>query len=411
MATINRIVNRDFRRPMKHSLIQSAVTLGLVAGLCHGDDLSAGKIKQLEEQMAALQREKAALAAQVASAPAELPAGPSKLFESDGRINPAISNAVLIIAGDQSVGTGFTVSTDGKKYLYTAAHVFSGNNKLTIKNAAGVTFRKFGVLEAAEGADLIRMEILEEVPDFLEIAPQDAAVRINTPIAALGNGGGTGVVAVEKGKILGTSADSLEVSAGIIQGNSGGPVVDSASGRVLGLVTHLTNERKDIWAEGTRQGEVRRFACRVDRSWTWKPMKVGSFLADAKALAEFDELTRIGFAIAQLQPLTTGLRLNQNVSEGVTAIEILDRNRENELVRTLIKMNNDLGARKSNLSEAELRKKFTSLIGQILSQEKRSSEAFKPQNFAWFHRNISKVSVEARAECIKALTEDLDNLR
>lgn len=398
---------------MKNPLIGAAFSLCLIAGMRAGDETSAARIKELQEQVATLQREKAELAGELARLKprAVEPVKPAGLFDRNGRINPGISNAVLIIEGDQSVGTGFIVSADGKKYLYTAAHVFSGNSRLTIKNTTGFTFKKFGPLEAAEGADLIRMEILDEVEDSLEIAAVDGAIRINTEIAALGNGGGTGVIAVEKGRILGTSADSLEVSAGIIQGNSGGPVVEVESGHVVGLVTHLTNERKDLWSEGTRQGEVRRFACRVDKTWQWKSMKVGTFLADAKALAEFDELTRICFAMAQLEPLANGLRLDRNVGEGVTAIEILERNKENELVRTLIKMNSDLASRKSNLSETELKKKFRSMIGQIQSQAMRSSAAFKPQGFAWFHRNQSGVSIQARKECLKALNEDLESLR
>ena len=56
------------------------------------------------------------------------------------------------------------------------------------------------------------MEILEEVKDFLEIAcPPTPPSSINAEIAALGNGSRNGVVAVEKGKILGISGDSLEV--------------------------------------------------------------------------------------------------------------------------------------------------------------------------------------------------------
>jgi hypothetical protein len=384
----------------------------MTATFCLGQDASADKIKALEEQMATLQREKAALAEKVAKTDTaeSKPSGPSELLEADGKINSRISNSVLIIEGDKSVGTGFVVAADGKKYLYTAAHVFSGNSKLTIKNTAGNTFRKFGAFEAAEGADLIRMEILDDVKDSLEIAPLNAGIQINTKIAALGNGGGTGVVAVEKGKVLGTSADSIEVDAGIIQGNSGGPVVDQTTGKVLGLVTHLTNERKDLWSEGTRQGEVRRFACRVDKTWPFKTMKIGTFLTDAKVLAEFDEFTRICFAVAQLEPLTTGLRLDQNVAGGESAIEIFDRNKESDLVRSLLKMNTDLAGRKSNLSQAELKKKFRSIISQIQGQAKRSGDAFAPQNYAWFHRNQSGFSIKARKECIAALDSDLDRL-
>lgn len=401
---------------MKSPLILSALCLCLVATLCKGDESNTDKIKELEEQMATLQKEKAVLAEEVARRKTEASeaseiATPSELIDKDGKINPRISNAVLIIEGDLGVGTGFVAAVDGKKYLYTAAHVFSGNSKLTIKNTGGISFKKFGALEAAEGADLIRMEILEEVKDFLEIYPADAELPINTPIAALGNGGGTGVVAVEKGRILGTSADSLEVDAGIIQGNSGGPVVDRLSGRAVGVVTHLRAERKDVWSEGTRQAEVRRFAVRLNRSWKWKATNIGSFLAEGKALAEFDELTRLGFAMAQLEPLTNGMRLDQNIGGGSTAMEILQKNQANPLVRSLIQMNGELAARKTSLSTAELKKKFRSLLGQVHSQAIRSNDAFKPQSFAWFHRSRSAVSVKARKECLDSLSHGLDALK
>lgn len=399
---------------MKILFISFALCIGWVSPICQGEESHEQKVKRLEEQMAALEREKAALASQVARSSAAKPtpsAAATGLYDAAGKINTTISNAVLVIEGDASVGTGFTVAHEGKKYLYTAAHVFSGNTRLTVKNALGTSFKKFGVLEAAEGADLIRMEILEEVKDYLELAASDSSTRIHTEIAALGNGGGTGVVAVEEGKILGASADSMEVDAGIIQGNSGGPVIDAASGKVLGVVTHLSSERKDLWSEGTRQAEVRRFACRVDKDWQWKTLKIGAFLADGKAVEEFDEMTRICFSIALLEPLTSGMRLDSKVGEGATAIQIFNRNKNNELVKSLLKMNTTLAVKKTGTSDAELKKQFRSLIAQAESQAKRSQEAFKPQGFAWFHRNRSEVSIKARNECLEALRQDLDYLR
>lgn len=386
----------------------------VISPLCRGEESHEDKVKKLEEQMAALEREKAALAKKLDKSEDAKPkptGDGTGVFDSKGKIVSRISNSVVIIEGDSSVGTGFTVSHNGKKYLYTAAHVFSGNSKLTIKNTAGTSFKKFGMLEAAEGADLIRMEILEEVKDSLELAAIDESMQINTEIAALGNGGGTGVVAVEQGKILGTSADSIEVDAGIIQGNSGGPVLDVVFGKVVGVVTHLSSERKDLWSEGTRQAEVRRFACRVNKTWEWKSLKIGTFLADAKALEGFDEMTRICFSIALLEPLTTGLRLDSEVAEGTTAIEIFERNSSNELVKGLLKMNRTLANQKTATSTAELTKQFRSLIGHAESQAKRTSDEFMPQNFSWFHRSRSELSVKSRKEAIEALREDLDRLR
>ncbi|MBC8126156.1 MAG: trypsin-like peptidase domain-containing protein [Gloeobacteraceae cyanobacterium ES-bin-144] len=398
---------------MKLKLIRAVFSFYLLLGVCMGDETRDERIRKLQEQMAALEREKAVLLEQQANNKPKLtePAASRALLDESGNINLRISNSVVIIEGDLGVGTGFIAATGGKKYLYTAAHVFSGNSKLTIKNTQGTNFKKFGVLECAEGADLVRMEILEEVKDWLEIIPADAELPIQTEIAALGNGGGNGVVSVEKGRILGTSADSLEVDAGIIQGNSGGPVVESSNGNAVGVVTHLSAERKDVWAEGTRQAEVRRFACRLNKQWEWRPTSIGVFLVEGKALAEYDELTRLCYAMVQLEPDRNGMRLEKDMGGGATIIEILTRNKDREVVRSLFKMNADLAESKATLSQAELKKKFRSLVSQIHSQATRSNEAFKPQSYAWFHRSRSTVSVQARKESIEELASYLDRLR
>ena len=95
----------------------------------------------------------------------------------------------------------------------------------------------------------------------------------------------------------------------------------------------------------------------------------------------------------------------------MTAASIFAQNKDSDLVKSLISMNSDLAARKTTLSPAELNKKFRSLLAQAESRASRGSESFKPQNFAWFHRNRAKVSVEARAECIAALKRRLDSLK
>ncbi len=370
--------------------------------VCRAQSGREEAIREIDAKIAALEKEKAALRAEVDTG----------LYDKYGKVSRRITNSVLIVEGDQSVGTGFVArAEDGKKYLYTAAHVFSGNTKFIIRNAAGTEFKRFGDLQAAEGADLIRLEILDNPVDFLELATPEMELPINTEIAALGNGGGNGVVSVETGKILGTSGDSLEVDAQIIQGNSGGPVIERSTGKVVGEATHLTNARQDLWSEGTRQGDVRRFACRLNRDWKWMTLKTGTFLADAKALAEFDDFTRLCFAVARLEPLENGMRLTSRVGGDMTATSIFEQNKDNDLVKSLISMNSELASRKTSLSGAELNKKFRSLIAQAESRAMRSGESFKPQTFAWFLRNNAKMSVEARAECITALKRRLDQLK
>ncbi|RYD39236.1 MAG: serine protease, partial [Verrucomicrobiaceae bacterium] len=390
----------SFPSAMKRKFIPVALFLGMSLLDCSAEMDREEAIREIDAKIAALQKEKAKLLAESGESP-------SALHDENGKVSHRITNSVVIIEGDKSVGTGFVAMTEGKKYLYTAAHVFGGNSKLTIRSSAGTEFKKFGDLQAAEGADLIRLEMLDDPAHYLELAPVDSLVPLNTEIAALGNGGGNGVVAVETGKVLGTSADLLEVDAAIIQGNSGGPVVELATGKVVGEVTHLTSARKDIWSEGTRQGEVRRFACRLNKEWKWTTYKTGTFLNDSRALEEFDELTRLCFAIAQLEPGESGLRLNARLSEDTTVLSVFDKNKENDLVRSLIGMNTELSSRKMSLSDAELNKKFRSLLAQAEARASRSNQAFKPQGFAWFLRNRATFSVDARNESILALKRRL----
>ena len=332
--------------------------------------------------------------------------------DKSGGVATAVSNSVLIIEGDKSVGTGFMAKVDDKIYFYTAAHVLSGNSKLTVKNASGKQFTKFGNFEYAEGADMVRMAVTEPVEEYLEIVPSGVDFQIQTEIAALGNGGGTGVVAMEKGRIMGTSGDSVEVDAGIIKGNSGGPIVHLESGKVVGLVTHLTAEQKDIWSEGTRQAEVRRFACRMNKQWEWKTVRIGGFLNEAKALNEYDELTRLCYAIAALEPLTTGMRLDVNVGNGTeTAVAIFDRNKDKPLVKAIVKMNSELAARRLMLSESDLKKRFRSILGETISMAQRNNAGFKAEEMSWFHRSRATSSVEARTDVLKLLDDDLANLK
>jgi serine protease Do len=375
--------------------------------LCLGEDLSQMNLTELRARLGALEHEKQEITAQIERLkPPEL----SALILPNGEVNPRISNAVVIIEGDTSAGTGFIVRTEGKTYLYTAAHVLSGNRKLTIKNSAGSIFKKFGTLEAAEGADLIRILITEEVQDALQLVAPDATFLINNSIAALGNGGGNGVVAVESGTILGTSADFLEITSGVIPGNSGGPVVEATSGQAVGVVTHLSTQRDDLWAKGTRQAEVRRFACRLNKKWTWQPKTIGTFLAEGTTLVEFDRITKLCFALSQLELLPSGMRLDQEVSGNTTILNVINENLETEIVRSLVKMNNELSATRTALSPSDLKKKFRGLLQQLEFQAKRSSAALQPKTFAWYHRHLSETSVKQRAESLTALELQLERL-
>ena len=98
---------------MTRHLLFPTLALLVFTPVALADEADKQRIKELEEQMAELQRDK--------SKPAPERVDGTPLSNPDGTVNPKIANAVVIIEGDQGVGTGFIVSTEGKKFLYTAA--------------------------------------------------------------------------------------------------------------------------------------------------------------------------------------------------------------------------------------------------------------------------------------------------
>jgi serine protease Do len=333
--------------------------------------------------------------------------GSTELLNPDK--DPQQTGAVVVIEGDVSTGTGFIVQDGEKYYLYTAAHVFSGNSRLSVVATDGRKFTKFGTFEAAEGADLIRLEMIGDEPDAaLQIAEKDASMGVGTEIMVLGNGGGAGVVTAESGKIVGLGAESIEVDAEVIQGNSGGPVIERHEGRVVGLVTHLTAKREDLWSEGTRLGGVRRFACRLNYGWKWKTLPLVTFLAEARQIKAYDRMTRIGFAVGSLEPSPAGMRLDTEIAENVTAVSILVEAQDIPVIADLMRMNAELAEKKLRVSQSDLRKRFRSMLATSYTAVNAGKDSFDPSGFSWFHRKDGEQSIIWRDKANELLRDRAD---
>lgn len=388
---------------MIRNLLLPALAIFVFPATGRADEADLIRLKQLDSEIREVEAEIVKLS--------ETPLEPGGLFDAQGQVNPRITDSVVIIEGDRSVGTGFIAATGGKKYVYTCAHVFSGNNRLTVRNSSGTNFKKFADLEAAEGGDLVRMEILEEVRDFLEFRPAEPRLQINREIAALGNGGGNGVVAVERGLVLGTSPDSIEVDAAIIPGNSGGPVVEVATGRVAGVATHLTLDRKAAPEDGTRQGKVHRFACRVDKDWEWKTLKIGVFLENSKAVDEYCALTDVCYAILAGLPVYGDGRVVSAGSRDPWVQGIFSKNSDQEMVKIYREMCKEMYSRKVMPSVSETKKKYSGMLATLVTQATRTQNVLKPQTYAWFHRNRATIAMTEREKCIGEMNEELEKMK
>lgn len=315
------------------------------------------------------------------------------------RATTSPAEAIAVVEGDRSNGTGFFCRADDKIYLYTAAHVISGNAKLQVKLRNGSIIRKFGDLEAAEGADLVRLPVNEPIADFLDIAPEAGLAKVGEEVLASGNAAGAGTVGFEKGKVLGVGPASIEIDAEVIQGNSGGPILHAASGRALGVVTHLTAGRDDRWAKDTRFSTIRRFGCRLDRHWEWKKISVEGFLKEGKSLLAVQDQSEL--MIAALDPSKWGG-------------EVFRRLASNPLARDITALDSWIAEQKKGgqkFSESDRKRRLRSVLDSARTRSKSQISTLNAQAFTWFHRDQAEKEVRTREEIDKVYENSLLELR
>ncbi len=308
--------------------------------------------------------------------------------------------AIAVVEGDQGSGTGFFCRAENDKiYFYTAAHVISGNSKLQVKLRNGSVVRKFGELEAAEGGDLVRLPVNEPIADFLEIAPEAGLAKVGEDVLASGNAAGAGTVGFEKGKVLGVGPTSIEIDAQVIQGNSGGPILDSSSSHALGVVTHLTAARDDRWAKDTRFSGVRRFGCRLDRHWDWKKVSIEAFLKEGKAVAAVQEMSELMIAA-----------LDSRQWKG----EVFRRLATNQLARDITALDLWIDEQKKGgqrASEADRKRRLRSVLDSARLRSKTQISTLNSQSFTWFHRDLAEQEARKREEIDKVYESSLLELR
>ena len=111
-------------------------------------------------------------------------------------------------------------------------------------------------------------------------------------MGVLGNAEGAGVVKTILGKIVGIGPDLVEVDAPFVPGNSGSPIVDLKSGKVIGIATyHLVRTIDPSTKQPLAVPEVRRFGYRLDSVKTWQPVNWAAFAAQAEEMERIDKLT------------------------------------------------------------------------------------------------------------------------
>jgi uncharacterized membrane-anchored protein YhcB (DUF1043 family) len=367
---------------------------------------TAAQIQQITAERDKLAAEYANFKKTADRAAAELQAKVPKDASTPGHDNfdptkeTKITNALTSVTGDVSTGSGFVVESEGKRYLYTTAGVLAGNSRLAIANAAGDKFTKFGNLEVADGCPFVRLELLEaaEAP-ALQPAASGAQVGSDTKLTVMGLNASSGAVTGDQTNAFGQSADAIDLDTNLLTGKIGGPIIETSTGKVLGIIVSPTTENTEPWADPAATGNtVPLRVSRLNRSLSWQPIPIATFLAEAKKITDFDRMTKIAQAFTVLTITPEGLGVDNTVGGSNTAKSILGEAKDFTPAVEVMTLHSQMVAKKARLGAADLKKKVISIFSSAMSQFTRNAVGFDPAKFSPYHRKQVETSLRWRKE-------------
>ena len=341
----------------------------------------------------------------VAQLEAEIDAKTPKDASTPGHadFNPAkeekFANAMAIITGDTVSGTGFIAEDGGKRYVYTTAALLGGNSRLAVANASGTKFTKFGNIEVADGCSFVRVELLEaDDAPALQIAAAGFQITTESKLCCLGITPSNSTVTGEMIAPFGQSNETIDLDPNLLTGKTGGPIIDTTSGKVLAIITSPAAARTELFEEPTGTAEVRLGASRINRDLTWQSLPITAFLAEGKKLADFDRFTKVVQAFAAMTLTPEGLGVDNEVAGSQTIKSVLSSVKELPVAVDAMTLHTQLAGKKARIGEADLKKRMSSLFATVSSMSKRNLAAFDPTKFSAFNRKAAEQSLKWRTD-------------
>lgn len=208
--------------------------------------------------------------------------------------------AVVLITGDHGEGTGFLVKMPDGPAVVTNIHVISNNPNLKVKNNSGALIPVLSAKGAAD-RDLAILSIKDAGYSYLDVCPDiSKGVQTGDEVITPGNSEGGEVMLNTGGKVLGMGPQRIEIDNPIYHGNSGGPIFQTKSNQVVGVVTeamkvNITNSL-DRASFANRNSAIansmRYFGMRLDNVPNWVPIDWDRLQTEGAFLDQFHELSR-----------------------------------------------------------------------------------------------------------------------
>jgi len=196
----------------------------------------------------------------------------------------SFKKSLMILSGPKGSGSGFVAKIGGVKYVVSNFHVFFENNPKIFDSEDRPVEVK--AIKFTPDRDLALFELAkQDAYESLEIRPDVTSLPVGSALRVYGNSGGGEVFTEIGGKALGSGPRVVETDAEFIEGNSGSPVLEYPSLKVVGVATYASVLNPNWSGKGTRFEKIRRFATRIDN------LDPASFDVYEKASFESDAAT------------------------------------------------------------------------------------------------------------------------
>lgn len=208
------------------------------------------------------------------------------------------SGTLLFVNGKNGAGSAFLAELFGENLIVSNAHVYLEIEEPIITDINNFNYR-ITRIRAARERDLVILSVAELPPQSspLKIHANVSSIYPDSSVVACGNSLGDNVLNYSAGKLNGVGPDRIEINAGIVPGNSGGPVLLASDGRVIGVSTYLRFIQPRPDTIGSRfEGSwlfpvIRRFATRIDNLELsdFEEVELSAVQDDRKCLASVEK--------------------------------------------------------------------------------------------------------------------------
>jgi len=168
---------------------------------------------------------------------------------------------LVTIEGNKGSGTGFIAEWEGKKVVFTNMHVLLNCGELRMTDFSNTELDPVAIRFSTD-RDLVIVELSKYNKPGLKIASGCDAELMNQTIRIYGNSQGAGVNTELSGAIVGIGPKKLEITAPIVEGNSGSPIL--VGNEVIGVATSVMVPSSTPASEASRFYQLRRFGVRID---------------------------------------------------------------------------------------------------------------------------------------------------